>query len=60
MEPEPPFFAWSRSQPNLVGPGANRIWSKPESAPGPRTSEAGASTNSFLKLQLILPYYRRR
>ena len=34
MEPEPPFFAWSRSRPILNG------------APGPRTSGAGAAQKS--------------
>ena len=45
---EAPFFAWSRSRPNLVRAGADPIWSepKPESAPGPRTSGAGAAQKS--------------
>ena len=34
MEPEPP------------GAGADPIWSKPESAPGPRTSGVGAAQRS--------------
>ena len=38
MEPEPPFF--------LLGAGADPIWSEPESAPGPRTSGAGAAQKS--------------
>ena len=33
--------AWSRLF--LPGAGADQIWSEPESAPGPRTSEAGAA-----------------
>ena len=37
MEPEPPF---------LPGAGADPIWSEPESAPGPRTSGAGAAQKS--------------
>ena len=40
---EPPFFAWSRSRSNLVGAGANPIWSELESAPRPWTFGAGAS-----------------
>ena len=34
---EPPF---------LPGAGADPIWSEPESAPGPRTSVAGAAQKS--------------
>ena len=34
---EPPFF---------TGAGADPIWPEPESAPGPRTSGAGAAQNS--------------
>ena len=37
---------WSRSRPNLVGAGADPIWSEPESAPGPWTSGAGAAQKS--------------
>ena len=36
---EPPFFAWSRSW-------SRPIWLEPESAPGPRTSGAGAAQKS--------------
>ena len=36
------FFAWSRSQLNLVGSGADPIRSEPESALEPRISGAGA------------------
>ena len=38
LEPEPPFF--------LPGAGADPIWSEPESAPGHRTSRAGATQKS--------------
>ena len=41
MEPEPPGAAFF-----LPGAGADPIWSEPESAPGPRTSGAGAAQKS--------------
>ena len=37
---------WSRSRLFLPGAGADPIWSEPESAPGPRTSGAGAAQKS--------------
>ena len=42
MEPEPP------------GGGADPIWSEPESAPGPRTSGAGAAQKSGGSATLIV------
>ena len=45
MEPEPPF---------LPGAGADPIWSEPESAPGPRTSGAGAAKKSGGSATLFL------
>ena len=38
------FSARNRSR--LFLPGADPIWSEPESAPGPRTSGAGAAQKS--------------
>ena len=37
---------WSQSRLFLPGAGADLIWSEPESAPGPRTSGAGATQKS--------------
>ena len=37
---------WSQSRLFLPGAGADLIWSEPESAPGPRTSGAGAAQKS--------------
>ena len=49
-EPEPPFFAWSRSRLFLPGAGANPIWSEPESAPGPRTTGAAQKSGGSATL----------
>ena len=49
------FYAWSRSRPNLVGAGADPIWSEPESAPGPWTSGAGATKKWRLLKFATLP-----
>ena len=47
---ELPFFAWSR--------GADPIWLEPEleSAPGPRTSGAGADQKSGSSATLVLTF----
>ena len=50
MEPEPPF---------LPGAGADPIWSEPESAPGPRTSGAGAAKKSGGSATLHLVFLLR-
>ena len=48
--------AWSRLF--LPGAGADPIWSEPESAPGPRTSGAGAAQKSGGSA--TLDYYRKK
>ena len=48
-EPEPPGAAFF-----LSGAGADPIWSEPESAPGPRTSGAGAAKNRGGSVTLIV------
>ena len=48
----------SRSRLFLPGAGADPIWSEPESAPGPRTSGAGAAQKSGGSA--TLDYYRKK